>query len=109
MNKVVIVCLALFVIVSCDFNDPPDYEYKTIVGDSIYSDWKKERKEAIEAAYHEFERSKKNTCRQRISNGWALFKIKNEGVVNCEQTSEGHHCRLKNVEFECRRVSEFFP
>lgn len=109
MKKVVFVWVTLVSLVSCDVSDRPDYQYKTIVGDSSYSDWKDGRAEAIEAAHAEFEGYTKSICRRAISNGWSLFKLKNEGVMNCERTPEGHHCRKKNVELECRQVSEFFP
>ncbi len=96
-------------LVSCDFGGSPDYQYRTITGDSPYSDWKQSRSLAMELVQTEFEAFVKDECRRAIGNGWARHQVKNEGVMNCEQTTEGHHCRKKNVELECRQVSEFFP
>jgi hypothetical protein len=104
-----IAVLLLFGLVSCDFGGAPDYEYRTITRNSPYSDWTKDRYQAMGAARAEFQTFMKDECRRAISNGWSLSRVKREGEMNCEQTKEGHHCRKKNVELECRQVSEFFP
>ncbi|MGH8474441.1 MAG: hypothetical protein ACRERS_10405 [Methylococcales bacterium] len=109
MKKNVVSLLLLVSLMSCDFRDSPDYEYKTIVGDSPYSNWNENRDHAMRSAQVEFGAFAKSECRRLISNGWSLHRVRDEGVMNCEQTSEGHHCRKKNVELECRQVSEFFP
>jgi hypothetical protein len=96
-------------LMSCDFGRAPDYQYRTITGDTAYSDWKQSRGEAMELVQAEFDAFVKNECRRAIANGWALHQVTNEGAMNCEQTPEGYHCRKKNVEVECRQISEFFP
>ncbi|MGH8550774.1 MAG: hypothetical protein ACRERU_19680, partial [Methylococcales bacterium] len=59
----------LFSLVSCDFGDSPGYEYKTVAGNSPYSDWKDDRYQAMEAAQAEFRAFAKSECRRVISNG----------------------------------------
>ncbi|MGR9105776.1 MAG: hypothetical protein ACU843_02495 [Gammaproteobacteria bacterium] len=109
MRYVVVILILLTGLVACDFGGAPDYEYRSITADSPYSDWKKDQGRAMESARRELEAFTKSECRRAISNGWSLSRVKNEGEMNCETTPEGHHCRKKHVELECRQVSEFFP
>jgi hypothetical protein len=108
-NSVAFFTLLLLGPVSCDFSGAPDYDYKTIVGDSPYSDWRKDVRHAMKQARAEFGAFAKSECRRAISNGWSLHQVRSEGVMNCEQTREGHHCRKKNVELECQQIADFFP
>ena len=89
--------------------DTPDYDYKTIIGNSAYGDWKSSREQALTSVPAEYQAYLKNECRRAISNGWSLSQVKNQGTLNCEETTEGFHCRKKDVELECRQISEFFP
>ena len=109
MKTLIGALLLSIVLVACDFNGSPDYERQTIVANSPYSNWKSNPSQAMALARTEFAAFTKSECRRAISNGWSLDAVKSEGVMNCEQTPEGHHCRKKNVELECRRVNEFFP
>jgi hypothetical protein len=104
-----LISLFLLSLFSYGCGGEPDYQYQTIVVDSTYSDWSDERTLAVEKAESEFAAFAKHECRRAISNGWSLHRVINEGTMNCERTSEGHHCRKKNAEIECRQVSEFFP
>jgi hypothetical protein len=109
ITRIVLKFLLLVGLMSCELGGSPDYDYKTIIGDSPYGAWKQDRAQAMESARSGFESFAKSECRRAIANGWSLFEVKNEGVMNCERTPEGHHCRKKGVELECREISEFFP
>ena len=109
MKKLIGALLFSIGLASCDFSESPDYEHQTIVGTSPYSNWKANPEQAMELAEAELEAFAKSECRRAISNGWSLGEVISEGVMNCEKTPEGHHCRKKNVELECRRINEFFP
>lgn len=107
MSRFVFGLFILLNLAACE--ETPDYDYKTITGDSTYGDWKKNRQQAMASVQAEYETFVKSECRRAISNGWSLHQVKNPGVLNCEQTPDGHHCRKKDVELECRQISEFFP
>lgn len=109
IKRLGVIGLTLASLASCDSGDPTDYEYRTIVVNSPYSGWKSSREPAVAAAQAEFSAFARSECRHTITNGWSLFGVKQDGEINCEQTREGHHCRKKNVELECRQISEFFP
>ena len=107
-NPVSIFCFFL-VLSACDRDAPPDYTYKIIKGNSIYTDWTKDKNQAMEIANTHLATYAAGECRRALANGWSLSQIRSEGEMNCEATAEGHHCRRKNVELECRQVAEFFP
>lgn len=88
---------------------PPQYNYKTIQVTSIYTDFQKDKETAMKKAESELQIFAKEACRQNIAKGWSLVEIKNPGEMNCEETPEGHHCRKKNIELECRQVIVGFP
>ncbi len=103
--------LCLFVS-ACSQGDTPaetKYNYKTVTVDSIYTNWKKDKKTAMEKAESELARFAKSSCRRQISAGWSIVQIKNKGVMECSESAEGHHCRKKDVELECREVIEGLP
>lgn len=86
-----------------------EYQRKSIKVVSIYTSFKKDSATAEKKAESGLERFARGACRQTLGGGWSLRSIKNRGVLNCEKTPEGHHCRKKEVELECEQVVEFFP
>ena len=109
MKKILTALYWVLVLNACDSNPPPDYEYRTITGESSYTNWYPGRIKAMAKVDFELSAYAKNACRRAIRTGWSISKIEYEGEMNCEQSSKGHHCRKKDVVLVCRRVSEFFP
>lgn len=85
------------------------YNYKTIQVTSIYTNWKKDKETAMQKAEAELVPFTKSACRDNITPGWSLTEVKNKGEMNCEETPEGHHCRIKNMELKCEQVIAEFP
>lgn len=105
MKKIILVCV-LVILASCKPpNADPKYNYQTIKRTLPYTDWKKDQASAEKKAKYETDFYAKDACR-RIAYGWVLYKTKNPGVMDCEETGEGHHCRLKDIELECRQITE---
>lgn len=104
MKKVFFAIVCLLVTACGKESAPAQYKYKTIEVTSIYTNWKKDKNAAMKKAESEFDRFTKSACRETIAKGWSLVEVKNPGEMNCEELSEGHHCRKKNVKLECREV-----
>ena len=94
---------------ACDTNSEPDYEYRKIKIESLFSEWQPNKFDAMVQAKAELSEFAKGACRRKIRSGWSLSNIENVGLPDCEVTAKGHHCRKKEVILNCRRVSEFFP
>ena len=109
MKKAFFVALCLFISACGNETAVTQYNHKTIKLSSTYSDWKKDKDTAIKIADSELVRFTKSACRNQIGRGWSLAEVKNQGEMNCDETSEGFHCRKKNVELVCRQVIEGFP
>jgi len=109
MKKTLTAFCYLLVLNACDSNPPPDYEYRTITGESSYTNWYPDKTKAMEKVHSELSAYAKNACRRAIRTGWSISKIEYAGEMNCEQSVKGHHCRKKDVVLVCRRISEFFP
>ena len=109
MKKLATALCYLMVVNGCDTNAPPDYEYRTITIESSYTNWHVDKSKAEEKAHAELSGYAKGVCRRAIRPDWSLSDIEYEGELNCELSSDGHHCRKKGVVLVCRRVSEFFP
>ncbi|MGH8556554.1 MAG: hypothetical protein ACRESZ_03645 [Methylococcales bacterium] len=90
-------------------NAPAQYNYKTIQVTSIYTNWKKDKETAMQKAEAEFGPFSKAACRNTIATGWSLTEVTDKGEMNCEETPEGHHCRIKNAELKCQQVIAEFP
>ena len=105
MKKIIFVCF-LVVLASC--KPPlaePKYNYQTIKRELPYTDWKKDRASAEKKVKYEVNFYSKDACR-RIAYGWVLHKTKNPGVMECQESAEGHHCRFNKIELECRKITE---
>ncbi|MGH8550609.1 MAG: hypothetical protein ACRERU_18805 [Methylococcales bacterium] len=109
MKKLLIGVSCLLIAACGKESGPPQYNYKTIQVTSIYTDFKKDQETAMRNAESELERFAKEACRETIATGWSMVEIKNKGEMSCEEIKEGHHCRKKNVELECRQVVAEFP
>ncbi|MGR9107358.1 MAG: hypothetical protein ACU843_10565 [Gammaproteobacteria bacterium] len=110
MKKFLIGLFCLFLATACNKQSgPPQYNYKKITVTSIYTDFKKDKETAMQKAEAELEAFTKSACRDTIAKHWSLVEVKNKGEMNCEETPEGHHCRKKNIELECRQVIVGFP
>ncbi len=110
--KIVFFSVLCLLVAACSREDgptEPKYNYKIVKVDSIYTNWKKDQKTAMEKAESELAQFAKSSCRRQISAGWSIVQIKNKGEMDCSESTEGHHCRKKNVELECREVIEGFP
>lgn len=94
---------------ACDSDSEPDYEYRKIKIESLFSEWKQNQDDARAQADSELGGYAKGACRKNIRSGWSLADIEDLGQYECETTAQGHHCRRKDVVLICRRVSEFFP
>ena len=105
MKKIIAVCF-LVILSSCRPPDAePKYNYKSIKTTFPYTDWKKDLASAQKKVKEEFDFYSKDACR-RIAYGWTLHKVKKRGAEDCEETQDGHHCRMKDVELECRQLSD---
>lgn len=85
------------------------YNYQSIKVTSIYTNFKKDQKTAEAKAEKELLQFIKSACRETIHKGWSLAEMINPGLMNCEQTKEGFHCRKKDVELKCQQVVSGFP
>lgn len=105
MKKIVFVYCFLLVLSACIQPDsPPKYRYQTIKPDIIpYTSWLKSKEAAMKKATTEMDYYAKDGCKS-VGQGWRITEIKNTGEMECEETSEGHHCRRINVEVECRQI-----
>ena len=101
--------ISFFLLSLAACSDKMDYDYETIKDDSIYSTTEDDRKKAMVIAEKKLTRYAKSACREHLSSGWYLSKIKNRGEMDCMETEKGHICRKKNIVLECRKVAEFFP
>lgn len=106
MKKLIFTCCCLLILFGCKPpNAEPKYLNKTIKADFPYTDWKKSMASAKKRAKYEIDFYSKDSCR-RIAYGWSLKKIKTPGQMDCAETPEGFHCRMKDVELECRQLTE---
>ena len=96
----------LLVLFGCKPPDAePKYYFKTIKTDLPYTEFKKTMASAQKRVKYETDFYTKDACR-RIAYGWSLKKVKGPGQMDCEETPEGFHCRFKDVELECRQLTE---
>ena len=69
----------------------------------LYTDWRKTKESAMKLATIEMKQDAKAQCR-RIDASWYLKEISNPGEMECEESSEGHRCRIINVEMVCNAL-----
>jgi len=106
MKKLLLSCCCLLALIGCKPpNAEPKYLFKTIKADLPYTDWKKNMASAQKRVKYETDFYSKDACR-RIAYGWTLYKTKASGQMSCEETAEGFHCRIKDIELECRQLTE---
>ncbi|MGH8475202.1 MAG: hypothetical protein ACRER2_05430 [Methylococcales bacterium] len=106
MQKKILLCTALIWLTACNSPTAPEkYLYQNKKVDFPYTDFENDRATAEQTARKEVDAYAKADCRE-ISYGWALDKIDNPGQLSCEESPEGHHCRLKQVAFVCRQRDE---
>lgn len=105
--RIIFIAVACLLVTACGKEKGPAetrYNEKTIKVTSIYTNWKKDEKSAMEKAEKELDHFTHSACRETIAKGWSLVEVISTGDMNCEETPEGHHCRKKNIELKCHEV-----
>jgi hypothetical protein len=106
MNKALLIGLSLILITACKspYTDPA-YKYDTKKITTPYTDWKEDRQAAEQTARKELNFYAQDECR-RMSYGWHMKKLEDNGQLNCEESAEGFHCRHSDVTLLCEQLDE---
>jgi hypothetical protein len=105
MKKALLFCSALLIVSACqDQSSVATYNYNDLTVTSSYGRFAEDNASAQKKGQLEFKSNSRSVCRKEFGGGWSLSEIKNPGEMNCEEISDGHHCRIKDAQLSCKQV-----